>query len=118
MINLVRWLAIKSTASGRIFYVEPKRIDKFENNYDFKVDIFVPENARVFLQSLEYDGEKLPTHSPEGEPYVYNLFVRGRSRSMPFINDKNGRPSPMYNLFPGYTKDGKQLEKFPNGVVE
>lgn len=117
MIKLVRYKVIKSTCNNiKLYYVEKSLIDSFKNNTEFKHDIFNPEENKIFIKNYLIKN-KLPLVSEDGEPYVYDFFVRGRSKDMPFKLDKRGKPAPYISLFPGYDNSDNKLPLFPNAVV-
>jgi hypothetical protein len=118
MIVIEKFLCIRSTLNPEKIHYIKQDVKKFSNNMKFDGDLFSSKDVFNFLCNYKNkNGKKLERETIYGEPYVYNMFVRGRSREMPFKIAKNGRPAPYYNLFPGYDKKDNRLDLYPTGLL-
>ena len=90
-----------------------QKVKKISNDLKINGDLFNPDDVRKYLKSLNLEKE-----TEYGEPYVYKMFIKGRSTGMPFKLSKDGKPAPFVRLFPGYNSKGKGLELYPNGMID
>ena len=116
---LEKYLCIKSTLNpnGKTHYI--KVASKIWNkDHDFGFDIFDPKKVKKFIESYTFNNVEGQIATEFGEPFAYRMYVKGRTKGMPFKLGKNGKPAPFVHLFPGYDKNGKSLEWYPHGCLQ